>query len=121
MCWSAFEAPVTGDPDLSCSGLTVSSDFLLANWEMAVVAELGVLRRVGSYEKVLKRSNKLMMECLGKESEEEEVEDSDDDLEEDNIEVQEENSDTEQEISDTEIEPTANLPYFLGKDKKTKW
>ncbi|KAG5879025.1 hypothetical protein JTB14_009663 [Gonioctena quinquepunctata] len=71
---------------------------------------------MGSYEKELERLNKLMMECLEEESEEEKVEDSDDDLKEVNIEVQEENADTEQEISDTEIEPTANLPYFLGKN-----
>ncbi|KAG5870419.1 hypothetical protein JTB14_015226 [Gonioctena quinquepunctata] len=76
---------------------------------------------MGSYEKESERLNKLMMECLEEESEEEKVEDSDDDLGGDNIEVQEENADTEQEISDTEIEPTANLPYFLGKDKKTEW
>lgn len=77
--------------------------------------------QMGSYEKELERLNKLMLECLEEESEEEKVDDSDDDLEEDNIEVQEDNSDTEQEISDTEIEPTPNLPFFLGKDKKTKW
>ncbi|KAG5868828.1 hypothetical protein JTB14_005782 [Gonioctena quinquepunctata] len=74
----------------------------------------------GSYEKESEKLNKLIMECLEEESEEEKVKDSDDDLEKDNIEVQEENSDTEQEISDTEIEPTAYLPYFLGKNELVK-
>lgn len=73
---------------------------------------------MGSCEKELEMLNKLKMQCLEEESGEEKVEDSDDDLEEDNIEVQSENLDTEQQISDTEIEPTANLPYFLGKEKK---
>ncbi|KAG5876248.1 hypothetical protein JTB14_023274 [Gonioctena quinquepunctata] len=76
---------------------------------------------MGSYEKELERLNKLMMECSEGKSEEDKVEDLDDDSKQDNIEVQKGNADTEQKISDTEIEPTANLPYFLGKDKKTKW
>lgn len=78
---------------------------------------------MGDYEKELERLNKLMLECLEEESEQEKVEDSDSDLEEDSIKVQEENSDTEQEISDSDVEatPTANLPCFLGKDKQTKW
>lgn len=74
-----------------------------------------------SYEKEMERLNKLMLECLEDETEDQRPEDSDDDLENDNLEEREENSDTDQGISDSEEEPFVNQLCFMGKDKTTKW
>ncbi|XP_023311145.1 ELKS/Rab6-interacting/CAST family member 1-like [Anoplophora glabripennis] len=64
---------------------------------------------MGDYEREQERLNKLMLQCLQEESDEEKVDDLDEDLGEDRIEERVENSDTEQEISDSEIEDVTTV------------
>lgn len=86
-----------------------------------------------SYEKERHRLEKLMEECLN-ESDEDSMESNDESEESEEAEIEECNfdSESEQEIvteeneSDVEMEnefTTANIPYFVGKEKtdKTKW
>jgi len=79
-----------------------------------------------SYEKDQERLQTLMEECLTTDDNPSEVvfEDDEDENEEDRLTAEILETDTEQEISDEEeenVEETVATPYFLGKDKISKW
>ncbi|KAG5898920.1 hypothetical protein JTB14_007955 [Gonioctena quinquepunctata] len=77
-----------------------------------------------SYEKEQEYSHKLLDDAMFEDDDVDiEYDNEEDDLEEDHLEEQLDNSDSEREISDTEQETSESLdgPFFIGKDKTTKW